>query len=100
MIVPGCEVVVDPVRIRLERPLDHVSVVVEDKNDWLKAIASHGPDGGGRQLVRTFPCDEDGSSRWIGEGHSKRSPGGPADRPPQRGRLHLRPGGKGERDGA
>ncbi len=29
--------------------------VVEDKNDWLKPVASHGPDGGGGQLVRTFP---------------------------------------------
>lgn len=33
VIVPGSEVVVDPVRIRLERPLDHVPVVIEDKND-------------------------------------------------------------------
>ena len=51
MMVPGGEVVVDPIRIRLERPLDHVALVVEDKNDWLKPVASHGPDGGGRQLV-------------------------------------------------
>src|ERR1700675_5036679 len=63
VIVPGGEVVVDPIRIRLECPLDHVSLVVEDKNDRLEPVASHGPDGGGRQLVRTFPCEEDGSSR-------------------------------------
>src|ERR1700751_4720839 len=50
MIVPGGEVVVDPIRIRLERPLDHVSLVVEDKNDWLEPVAPPGPDGGGRQV--------------------------------------------------
>src|SRR5579862_3991416 len=99
MIVPGGEVVVDPIRIRLERPLDHVALVVEDKNDWLKSVASHGPDGGRRQLVRTFPCDEDGSSRRIGQGSSKRRPCGPTDRAPQRCRLHFRAVGKGEREG-
>ena len=33
VIVPGGEVVVDPIRIRLESAFDHVSIVVEDKDD-------------------------------------------------------------------
>src|SRR5208283_3239077 len=44
VIVPGGQVVVDPVRILLERSLDHVAIIVEDKDDRLESIASHGPD--------------------------------------------------------
>ena len=51
VIVPGGEVVVDPIRIRLERPLDHVAPVVEDEDDRLQAIASHRADVVGRELV-------------------------------------------------
>src|SRR6516165_11214893 len=39
VIVPGGEVIVDPIWIRLERPLDHVALVVEDEDDRLQAIA-------------------------------------------------------------
>ena len=50
-------------------------------DDRLEPVASHGPDGGGRQLVRTFPCEEDRSSRWIGQDSSEPArPGGPTDR--------------------
>ena len=64
----------------------------------LSPVASHGPDGGGRQLERTFPCQEDGSSRhWIGQSGSYRAPSRwPSRSSPQRCRLHLRaPSGRG-----
>ena len=51
MIVPGGEVVVDPIRIRLECPLDHVALVVEDEDDRLQTVASHRADVGGSELV-------------------------------------------------
>ena len=51
MVVPGREVVVDPIRILLERPLNHVALVVEDEDDRLQTVASHRTNVGGRELV-------------------------------------------------
>src|SRR5260370_10878758 len=51
VIVPGGEVVVDPIRIRLERPLDHVALVVEDEDDQLQVVPSHRAYVGDSELL-------------------------------------------------
>ena len=51
VIVPGRQIVVNPIWILLERPLDHVALVVEDEDDRLQAVAPHRADVVGRELV-------------------------------------------------
>ena len=61
-----------------ERPLYHVAVIVEDKDNWLQSIASHGPNGGGGQLVRSLTGEKHGPSRRIGQGDSQCCPCSPS----------------------
>ena len=89
-------------RIRLGSAFDHVSFVIEDKNDRLQAVASHGPDGGGRQPVaRALPCEKEGSPGRVGQGELRAA--APVAQPIEPhiagAAVHLRRAvGKGERE--
>ena len=73
---------VDPVRIVLESPLDHVALVVEDEDDRLGAVASHRGDLIGSELMGALAGDEHGSSRSVGQSNTQRGASGPTDQAP------------------
>src|SRR5580704_1627126 len=55
MVVPGGQVVVFPIRIFFECPLDHVTLVVEDEDNRLEPVTAHSPNVTGGHLMRAFP---------------------------------------------
>src|ERR1700691_2202952 len=78
-IAPFCEIVVGPVWVWFQRPLYHIAVVVENKDDRIGAVAPHIPDLVGGQLVRAFASDEDRSAVWIGDRYPEGSPRRPSN---------------------
>ena len=86
-VVPRREIVVGPVRVFFQRPLDEIAAIVEDEDNDVGAEPSHGADVVRRQLMGAFAGDQHDASVGIGKRDAERSRRRPTDRSPQNLRL-------------
>lgn len=81
-IVPGCEVVIRPVRIFLQRALDELATIVEYEDYDVCSKPSHGADVVRSQLMRAFASDQNCAPARVGKRDTEGGRGRPTDRSP------------------
>src|SRR5271156_4201832 len=88
-IFPLRKIVVGPVWVFFESPLDEIAAVIENKDGYVGAEAAHASDLICGQLVRALAGNEDRTAGGIGECYAKSGCRGPTDRSPQNLCFHL-----------